>query len=265
MKEAQTKAAEPARQSPAAVRSAVAQHQTLGNLVDSSARVATQRKAVHTAFGALGAVAQRAPDIDDEPLQKKPAPANNTGLPDNLKSGVEQLSGMSLDHVKVHYNSAQPAQMQALAYAQGSHIHLAPGQEQHLPHEAWHVVQQAQGRVKPTFQMRRGVEVNDDSGLEHEADVMGAKALGLPALGAAEGSAQRKALHASSSGAVQLVPKADVYRGGAELEYRQGRAEVRFQNLPVVEGTSEDAIKGLIRSGMKGIRSSFLAGPRAPP
>ena len=29
----------------------------------------------------------------------------------------------------------------ALAYAQGSDIHLAPGQEQHLPHEAWHVVQ----------------------------------------------------------------------------------------------------------------------------
>jgi hypothetical protein len=27
-----------------------------------------------------------------------------------------------------------------------------PGQEQHLPHEAWHVVQQKQGRVKPTGQ-----------------------------------------------------------------------------------------------------------------
>ena len=30
---------------------------------------------------------------------------NKTGLPDNLKSGMEQLSGQSLDHVKVHYNS----------------------------------------------------------------------------------------------------------------------------------------------------------------
>ena len=105
------------------------------------------------------------------------APPNRTGLPDNLKSGVESLSGMSLDHVKVHYNSAAPASLQAHAYAQGSDIHVAPGQEQHLPHEAWHVVQQAQGRVKPTMQMKEGVAVNNDSHLEHEADVMGAKAL----------------------------------------------------------------------------------------
>jgi hypothetical protein len=105
------------------------------------------------------------------------AAPNRTGLPDNLKSGVESLSGMSLDHVKVHYNSAAPASLQAHAYAQGSDIHVAPGQEQHLPHEAWHVVQQAQGRVKPTMQMKEGVAVNNDSHLEHEADVMGAKAL----------------------------------------------------------------------------------------
>jgi hypothetical protein len=77
----------------------------------------------------------------------------------------------------VHYNSSQPAQLDALAYAQGSDIHLAPGQERHLPHEAWHVVQQAQGRVKPTLQMKDGVAINDDAKLEHEADVMGTKAL----------------------------------------------------------------------------------------
>ncbi|MCX5954659.1 MAG: DUF4157 domain-containing protein [Cyanobacteria bacterium] len=102
---------------------------------------------------------------------------NKTGLPDNLKASIESLSGLSLDHVKVHFNSAQPAQLNALAYAQGSDIHLAPGQEQHLPHEAWHIVQQAQGRVQPTMQMQDGVPLNDDAGLEREADVMGAKAL----------------------------------------------------------------------------------------
>ncbi|MEL6127089.1 MAG: DUF4157 domain-containing protein, partial [Pseudomonadota bacterium] len=37
-----------------------------------------------------------------------------------------------------------------MAYAQGSNIHLGPGQDQHLPHEAWHVVQQRQGRVPTT-------------------------------------------------------------------------------------------------------------------
>lgn len=102
---------------------------------------------------------------------------NNTGLPDNLKTGMENLSGLSLDDVKVHRNSDKPAQLQAHAYAQGTNIHLGPGQEKHLSHEAWHVVQQKQGRVKPTLQMKGNVNVNDDSGLEKEADVMGAKAL----------------------------------------------------------------------------------------
>jgi Domain of unknown function (DUF4157) len=109
--------------------------------------------------------------------EEAPAPSpNRTGLPDQLKSGVESLSGMSLDDVKVHYNAEKPAQLNALAYAQGTDIHVAPGQEQHLPHEAWHIVQQKQGRVQPTMQMKQGIPVNDDRGLEKEADVMGAKA-----------------------------------------------------------------------------------------
>ena len=63
---------------------------------------------------------------EEEPLQGKlssstpaqlkeesTAKTNTTGLPDNLKSGIESLSGMSLDNIKVHYNSAQPAQLNA--------------------------------------------------------------------------------------------------------------------------------------------------------
>ncbi|WP_299259845.1 DUF4157 domain-containing protein [uncultured Aquimarina sp.] len=102
---------------------------------------------------------------------------NNTGLPDTLKSGIENLSGYAMDDVKVHYNSSKSAQLQAHAYAQGTDIHLASGQEKHLPHEAWHVVQQKQGRVKPTMQLKSKVSINDDAGLEKEADIMGNKAL----------------------------------------------------------------------------------------
>lgn len=102
---------------------------------------------------------------------------NNTGMPDQLKSGIENLSGYSMDDVKVHYNSSEPAQLQAYAFAKANQIHVGPGQEKHLPHEAWHVVQQKQQRVMPTRQMKRGVQVNDDAGLEHEADVMGSKAM----------------------------------------------------------------------------------------
>lgn len=106
-------------------------------------------------------------------IQRKP---DQTGLPDSLKTGIENLSSQSMDDVKVHYNSAKPADLQAHAYAQGSDIHVGPGQEKHLPHEAWHVVQQMQGRVKPTMQMKSHA-INDDVSLEKEADVMGAKAL----------------------------------------------------------------------------------------
>ncbi|UVR02885.1 hypothetical protein NXX37_14770 [Parabacteroides distasonis] len=38
-----------------------------------------------------------------------------------------------------------------------------------------HVIQQAEGRVQPTTEVG-GMAVNDDLSLEHEADVMGAKA-----------------------------------------------------------------------------------------
>ncbi|MCL1123381.1 eCIS core domain-containing protein [Shewanella surugensis] len=112
-----------------------------------------------------------------QPIQKADTNINtSTGLPDNLKIGMEGLSGISLDHVKVHYNSPKPAAVQAHAYAQGNDIHLSTGQEKHLPHELGHVVQQAQGRVKPTTTVG-GLAVNDNVGLEKEADVMGAKAL----------------------------------------------------------------------------------------
>lgn len=110
-------------------------------------------------------------------VQKK---SNDTGLPNNLKYSIESLSGYSMNDVKVHYNSPKPAQMKALAYTQGTDIHVAPGQEKHLGHEAWHVVQQKQGRVQPTTQMK-GLNINDNASLEHEADIMGAKATQLKA------------------------------------------------------------------------------------
>jgi hypothetical protein len=123
------------------------------------------------------------------------------GLPAPLKAGIEQLSGIAMDGVRVHRDSPEPAKVGALAYARGSDIHLGPGQEQHLPHEAWHVVQQAQGRVKATTQLKDGVPVNDDAGLEEEADAMGAKALLLagPRREAAAIPVQRSAANSAFS------------------------------------------------------------------
>lgn len=119
---------------------------------------------------------QRKADMANNATQRAEAPRpNNTGMPDNLKSGIESLSGFSMDDVRVHYNSSKPATVQALAYTQGTDIHVAPGQEKCLPHEAWHVAQQMAGRVAPTTNIN-GMPVNDNAGLEHEADVMGEKA-----------------------------------------------------------------------------------------
>ena len=122
-----------------------------------------------------------------------PAPrAGRIGLPDRLRRGMEALSGVALDDVAVHYNSPRPAEVDAEAFARGREIHLAPGQERHLPHEAWHLVQQAQGRVRPTMAGQTieglgGARLNDDKALEREAEVMGSRAAEAapPARGAA--------------------------------------------------------------------------------
>jgi hypothetical protein len=168
------------------VASSAAQMQTSGEatfeFVDSRPESIAQRKLQNMANNSSQAkqAAQLQATADTYSAQQHPTvqrQENNTGLPDNLKSGMENLSGLSMDDVKVHRNSDKPAQLQAHAYAQGTDIHLASGQEKHLPHEAWHVVQQKQGRVKPTMQMKGNVNVNDDKGLEREADVMGAKAM----------------------------------------------------------------------------------------
>jgi len=131
-------------------------------------------------------------------------------LPSDLKSGVEQLSGQNMSDVNVHKNSDKPAQLNAHAYAQGSDIHLGPGQEKHLPHEAWHVAQQKQGRVEPTKQLKSKILINDDKGLEHEADVMGQKALEVGQNSALEkdqdsGISQSKTDDHSGVGSIQKV------------------------------------------------------------
>lgn len=107
-------------------------------------------------------------------FQSKRKKENTTGLPDNLKPGIENLSGLFMDDVKVHRNSDKPAHLNA--HAQGADIHLGPGQEKHLPHELGHIVQQKEGRVKPATQLKGKTQINDDLALEKEADFMGAKA-----------------------------------------------------------------------------------------
>jgi|GEM_PF-6435008 len=146
---------------------------------------------------------------------------NKTGMPDELKSGIENLSGMDMSDVNVHYNSAKPKQLQAHAYAQGTDIHVATGQERHLPHEAWHVVQQKQGRVKPTRQMKGKVNVNDDHGLEKEADAMGTRALSV----SPTENRELISTTASTLGPVQRMPSTFLPHARPVLRLKAGKSE----------------------------------------
>jgi hypothetical protein len=155
-----------------------AQQQLVPNLFQSNA-VTAQRKTLGAAFGAYAPIQCKvAPTtsvnghaVNDDPRLEREADmmgahamrigsqypqqgrSNKSGLPSQLKLGIEQLSGHSLDNVRVEYNSAKPAQLNALAYTQGTDIHVAPGQQKHLPHEAWHVAQQARAS-EPVTQLQ---------------------------------------------------------------------------------------------------------------
>lgn len=205
--------------------------------------------------GKMSGTVQRVEEEDDEVLQGKmaaPAPKNETGLPDDLKAGVENLSGFSLDDVRVHYNSSKPATVQALAYTQGTDIHVAPGQEKHLPHEAWHVAQQMAGRVSPTTSVN-GMPVNDNAALEHEADVMGTKA------SAGSGTTrQLKKKNSNSSNAIQCIdtlllnagaPEADDYEIGIIMFGSSRHATPVEQSYRQDIATRNPAFAGIIDAG----------------
>ena len=89
------------------------------NIKQVTCPTAYAHEAVQCRFGGENQTAVEAPDT----IALK---ANRTGLPDTLKAGIENISGMSMDDVRVHYNSSKPAQLNALAYAQGNQSHCCP-------------------------------------------------------------------------------------------------------------------------------------------
>ncbi|GAB4411175.1 MAG: hypothetical protein OHK0039_16110 [Bacteroidia bacterium] len=121
-----------------------------------------------------------------DPLQRETsAPAADTGsgaIAAPVREHMESAFGADFSDVKIHADSPKAPEVGALAYTQGSDIHFAPGQldtasskgRELLGHELTHVVQQREGRVQPTGEVQ-GLPLNDDAGLEREADEMGSK------------------------------------------------------------------------------------------
>jgi hypothetical protein len=179
---------------------------------------------------------------DQRNFYKPQSEENKTGLPDELKSGMESLSGIAMDDVKVHLNSQEPEKLKAHAFAQGKDIHVGPGQEQHLPHEAWHVVQQKQGRVKPTLQTPDKVNINDNETLEREATQMGEKAINTTS------SADKALVNAAplSSAPAQLLKKEE------EISLKMGKPLNKQQQETVRNQMSvNEQIRGFDPSSLK--------------
>jgi len=132
------------------------------------------------------------------------ARVDRDGLPESLKSSAESLSGLALDDVRVHRDSVEPTRVRALAFTRGSDIHLGPGQNRHLAHELWHVVQQKQGRVSPSLHTD-GIAINTDCRLEREAEVMGARVAG----GHIGEHSSLRTVTSAASPTMQLLSKGD--------------------------------------------------------
>ncbi|HAS46342.1 MAG TPA: hypothetical protein DCS93_38025 [Microscillaceae bacterium] len=113
------------------------------------------------------------------PVQRQTEASSSAGSASEsqIKHNVSVLKGQDVTQAKVHYNSSEPAKINAAAYAQGNEVHLASGQEKHLGHELTHVAQQMGGQVTANQQANNGlVNINDDPKLEKEADEIGTKA-----------------------------------------------------------------------------------------
>jgi Domain of unknown function (DUF4157) len=127
---------------------------------------------------------------------RQPAPAPSGGgqaLPGDVQAKMGSAFGADFSAVRIH-EGAHVSELGAAAYTQGAEVHFAPGQYQPgsqsgqelIGHELAHVVQQSQGRVSATTQAK-GVDINDDSALEQEADAWGARAARGEAVGASNG------------------------------------------------------------------------------
>lgn len=195
------------------------------DISSANEEVESERETAQLKENGEGFAPPSAPPADDQ---------GNGGLPGQLKAGIESMSGVDMSDVKVNRNSSKPAQMKALAVAQGNSIDLAPGQEKHLPHEAWHVAQQKQGRVTANTEVA-GNPVNDDAGLEKEADDMGAKAAQMKVDSAPENLTKN-----SGASSAQLM--------AAPMQLKHERTFDEVKQVPIPEdqeGTAELLANGI--------------------
>jgi len=103
-------------------------------------------------------------------------------MPDPVRNKMEQSFQTDFSDVRIREGGVS-SESGIQAMTRGNEIVFAPGQyrphatagQQLLGHELAHVVQQRDGRVHPTEQLK-DVAVNDSPALEREADILGQRA-----------------------------------------------------------------------------------------
>ncbi|GKS64119.1 hypothetical protein YTPLAS72_14230 [Nitrospira sp.] len=169
-------------------------------------------------------------------------------MPPLLTQNLERASGLDLSDVQVYRNSPQPALLDAEATAQGRQNHLGPGAEPYLPHEAWHVVQQMQGRVAARGDLN-GININDDVDLEVEADRMGER---LSHAAHHAGEPHRQVNEAGHTGASHTVQRKIRTGGGAtkvqESDYLKGGSKSSVGTRYSVASLIRDSLKRVFLS-----------------
>jgi len=141
-----------------------------------------------------------------------------------VQARMERSFGHDFSAVRIHQDGAA-AGLGAHAFAEGNHLHFAPGRydphsaagQELLGHELAHVVQQARGRVTPSTQCK-GLPVNRDAALEREADEAGTRA--------ARGEAAGIAGSPGGGGGGDVIQGKDLEQaglaGGVHLESTRG-------------------------------------------
>lgn len=162
-------------------------------------------------------------------------------IPKDVRFKMEEAFGEDFSRVRLHEGPLAQS-VGALAATQGTDIHFAPGLyaphsqqgQRLLGHELAHVVQQASGRVSATSQ-RHGVGVNNDRGLEREADEMGIKA--------ARGESVRLPAHSAQKNAgVFRTGIRDAQDGHPADAIGQGQGGVLGQSAPAVQKKDSSSV-----------------------
>lgn len=151
-----------------------------------SYRPSSGRGAGPRARAALAPPAYGVGVVDRQPVQMRAMQPDDGApgrpLPAAVRGHMEGLLGVDLSPVRIHEGEAAES-LGAVAYTRGHDICFARGRyEPHTPrgqrilgHELAHVVQQSEGRVRPSRELA-GVPVSDDRRLEREADGFGVRA-----------------------------------------------------------------------------------------